>query len=82
MSPPSFFASKLTIFTISLHFCQVSSPATEETGAMGREIESRRGICREVVFKKKARSTNLNLARFSSVQQTRLLMLGMLTEKN
>jgi hypothetical protein len=28
----------------------LSPPATEETGAMGREIESRYGICRVVVF--------------------------------
>jgi hypothetical protein len=27
-------------------------PATEETGATGREIEPRQGICRVVVFKK------------------------------
>jgi hypothetical protein len=29
-----------------------SPPATEEAGAMGREIESRQGIHREVAFKK------------------------------
>jgi hypothetical protein len=29
-----------------------STPATEEIGAMGREIESRRGIGRVVAFKK------------------------------
>jgi hypothetical protein len=30
-----------------------SSPATDETGAMGREIESRQGMHREVVFLEK-----------------------------
>jgi hypothetical protein len=41
-----------------------SPPATEETGALGREIESRQGTYRGVAFTKK-QCTYMALLRFS-----------------